>query len=351
MSLHGALTRGPRAALVLTAAVLTFTAAPAFAQLSRIGDTVLTLGGSGARTTADTAYDPVNDIYLVVSGSGPVYGVFVNASNQAVSSTFTIYDGGSGFGHFPRARYSTGVSNGVGGSGGFLVTWTNGINTGLNSVRGRIVAFGGGAPRIISGVQSISDLSAGSVFMENRATIAYSRSSGRFLVAWTTEQFAIQGRLLDANGTPLGSVVTYEPGLSRDPALTWNPATNEFGMVNTGFSGAPYAQFRRIRVSDAVGFGRSTFGYSATGTFATGIDVNSSNQYVMTWGVSPGTYSTMFDANGTQLTSPTLVAGSLGGDLSMGLGYNPVSNSFLAVAPAGSRTISAASGSRATARP
>jgi hypothetical protein len=316
---------------VLTTAVLTFTAAPAFAQLNRIGDTILTLPGSGSRTTADTAYDPVNDVYLVVNGSGPVYGVFVNASNQAVSSTFTIHDGGSGFGHFPRARYSAGVSNGVGGAGGFLVTWTNGINTGQNSIRGRIVAFGGGAPRLVSGVLNISDLSVGSVFMENRATIAYSRSSGRFLVAWTTEGFAIQGRLLDASGTPLGPVVTYEPGLSRDPALTWNPATNEFGMVNTGFSGAPYAQFRRIRVSDAVAFGRSTFGFSATGTFATGIDVNSSNQYVMTWGVSPGTYSVVFDANGTQLTSATFVAGSLGGDLSMGLAYNPVSNSFLAV--------------------
>jgi hypothetical protein len=331
MSSHTALTRGPRAALVLTTAVLTLTAAPAFAQLSRVGDTVLTLGGSGARTTADTAYDPNNDVYLVVTGSGPVYGVFVNAWNQAVTGSFTIFDGDSGFGHFPRARYSSDVSNGAGGSGGFLVTWTNGINIGLNSIRGRIVAYAGGAPRIVSEVQNISDLSVGSAFMENRATIAYSRTSGLFLVAWTTESFAIQGRLLSVSGTPLGSVLTFEPGASRDPALTWNPATNEFGMANSGFSGGAYAQFRRIRPSDGAAFGRSTFGYSGTGTFATGIDVNSDNQYVMTWGVGPGTYSAMFDANGTQQTSATYVASTLGGDLSMGLAYNPASNSFLAV--------------------
>ena len=226
MSLHTVLTRGPRAALVLTTAVLTLTAAPAFAQLSRIGDTVLTLGGSGARTTADTAYDPVSDIYLVVSGSGPVYGVFVNASNQAVSSTFTIYDGGSGFGHFPRARYSTGVSNGVGGNGGFLVTWTNGINTGLNSIRGRIVAFGGGAPHIVSSVLNISDLAAGSVFMENRATIAYSRASGRFLVAWTTEQFAIQGRLLDAT-----DIVRLPAGAHREETVADRVVCEAHGQI------------------------------------------------------------------------------------------------------------------------
>jgi hypothetical protein len=39
----------------------------------------------------------------------------------------------------------------------------------------------------------------------------------------------------------------------------------------------------------------------------------------------------MFDANGTQQTSATYVASTLGGDLAMGLAYNPVSNSFLAV--------------------
>ncbi|HYT74859.1 MAG TPA: hypothetical protein VEL79_08945, partial [Vicinamibacterales bacterium] len=255
----------------------------------------------------------------------------------AVTPSFTIYDGTSGFGHMPRARYSPDVSNGIGGSGGFLVVWDNGIAVGFNSVRGRTVSYAAGAAHVVSGLQTISNVigsvadSPDSVFMENRPTIAYSRSSGRFLVAWTTEKFGIQGRLLDANGTPLFAVVSYESGVSRDPALTWNPATNEFGMANSSFNGTASAQFRRIRPSDGVAFGRNTFGFSATGTFATGIDVNSLNQYVMTWGVSPGTYSSMFDMNGTQLTSPTFVASTLGGDLSMGLAYNPVSNSFLVV--------------------
>lgn len=329
---------GPRTAMVLATAVITFASAPAFAQLSRVGDTILTLGGSGARTTVDTAYDPVNDVYLTVTGSGPVLGVFLNSSNSAVTSAFTIYDGSAGFGHFPRVRYSSGVSNGIGGSGGFLVTWDNGIQSGFNSIQSRIVAYAGGAPRIVSGVRQLSNVIGGvadfpdSIFMENRSTIAYSTSSGRFLVAWTTEAFGIQGRLVATDGSPVGSVLTFETGMSRDPALAWNPASNEFGMANTGFNGVPYAQFRRVRPSDGAAFGRTTFGFDAYGTFATGIDVNSGNQYVMTWaGHPPSTYSAMFDASGNPLTSPTFVSGTLGGDLSMGLAYNPVTNSFLTV--------------------
>lgn len=296
----------------------------------------MTLGGSGARTTADTAYDPANDVYLVVTGSGPVLGVFVNALNQPVTGQFTIYNGVGGFGHFPRARYSPDVPNGIGGAGGFLVVWDNGNGSGANTIRGCLVAYAGGVPRVVSGVQQYSDLSRGSAFMENRPVLAYSRTSQRFLIAWTTEgaaaspAFSIQGRFATASGVPFGGVFVFEPNGSRDPALTWNPATDEFGLGNTGFNGTPYAQFHRIRAFDGATLTRSTFGF-APGTYATGIDVNSANQFVLTWGLAPGTRSATFDANGTMLAGPTPVGSTIGGDLSMGLAYNPVSNTFLAV--------------------
>jgi hypothetical protein len=297
----------------------------------------MTLGGSGARTTADTAYDPANDVYLVVTGSGPVLGVFVNAMNQPVTGAFTIYDGGSGFGHFPRARYSPQAPNGIGGAGGFLVVWNNGNGTGNNSIRGRVVAYAAGAPRVVTGIQTFSNPPQGSALMENRPVLAYSPTSQRYLIAWTTEPvprvtagYAIQGRFADAAGTPLGGLLVFELALSRDPALTWNAATDEFGLGNTGFNGTPYAQFRRVRPFDGATFAKSTFGF-APGTYATGIDVNSANQFVLTWGLAPGTRSAVFDANGTMLVGPTPVGSTIGGDLSMGLAYNPVSGTFLAV--------------------
>jgi hypothetical protein len=173
-------------------------------------------------------------------------------------------------------------------------------------------------------------LAQGSAFMENRPVLAYSNTSQRFLIAWTTVSFGIQGRFANAAGVPIGGLLIFESGLSRDPALTWNPATDEFGLGNTGFAGTPYAQFRRVRPSDGVALGKDTFGF-APATFATGIDVNSANQFVLVWGDAPGTFSATFDAGGTRLVGPRLVGSAIGGDLSMGLAYNPVSNTFLAV--------------------
>src|SRR5690606_4411285 len=63
-------------------------------------------------------WDPVNRVYLVVAGHGPIAGIFVNAAGVAVSAPFTIMDGTAAFGHFPRVRYSPAINN---GAGGFLV--------------------------------------------------------------------------------------------------------------------------------------------------------------------------------------------------------------------------------------
>jgi hypothetical protein len=302
--------------------------APASAQLARVGDTILMLGGSGGRTTTDTAYDPASDVYLVLSASGPIVGVFINAANQPVSNTFLVYDGLTGYGHNPRARYSPDIPNGVGGFGGFLVVWDNGAAA--NTIRGAFVSYFAGSGNVVTAPIQISDPAWGSIFMENRPTLAYSATSKRFLVAWTNQAFAIQGRFVNITGAPEDFHV-YEGGTSRDPALTWNPATNLFGLGNTGFAGAPYAQFRLVSPGDGAWINRSTFGVGVAGTFATGIDVNAANQFVMTWGLGPGTRAATFDANGTMLAGPTFITDSLGGDLSMGLAYNPVSGTFLAV--------------------
>ena len=220
----------------------------------------------------DTSYDPMNGVFLLVTGNGPVFGMFVDGLGQQLTGTFTIWDG-SAHAHFPRAEYSPHV-------GGFLVTWHHG--GGLNFVFGRLVRYPAGP---VTAVQQISRRRAVRKLVETGPAMAYSKSSQRFLVAWRTMQYGVLGRFVDNGGTPFGGVLTLEPpGGSRDPALAWNPATDEFGLATSGFVGnGAFAAFRRVRASDGGVSARTSFGFSP-GTFATAIDVNPyGNSYVMAW--------------------------------------------------------------------
>ena len=271
----------------------------------------------------DTAYDPVYGVYLLVTGNGPIFGVFVNSLGLPVSAAFLIMDG-SGWGHFPRAEYSPDV---FGGQGGFLVTWHH--NIGVNCVFGRLVSVSAGG--VASGIVQISDGTQGGSWWETGAAMAYSRTSRRFLVAWRTAQYGILGRLIDFNGGLASTIIPLENAFgSRDPSLAWNPATDEFGLASTGFGASAFAAFRRVRASDGAVSARTTFGFGA-GTFATAIDVNAwTNQYVMAWSLHPGTMTATFDPFGNQVAT-NFVTGRLGHDQSLGLAFNASSGTFLAV--------------------
>ena len=118
-------------------------------------------------------------------------------------------------------------------------------------------------------------------------------------------------------------------GGSRDPSLAWNPATDQFGLGFTGWSGnAAFAGFRRIGADGSVS-GRQTFGFTA-GTFTTGIEVNSAGQYILAWSLHPGTRTATFDAGGG-LMAESFITSRFGHDQSLGLAYNPSTGSFLAV--------------------
>lgn len=313
-----------------TAVALLCLATPASAQLSRVGAVVRSLEPGGVMRGTDTAYDPEHGVFLVVVGNGPVYGVFVNSAGAAITAPFGIMiNDGSNWSHFPRVEYSRDVPNGAGGVGGFLVTWNQNIGN-TNYVFGRVVSFrmpGG----VVTGTQQISDGEQRGTWHETGPAMAYSASSGRFLVAWRTLEYGIRGRFVDTNGVPSGAIFQLEnTGGSRDPALTWNPATNEFGLASTGFGGSgAFAAFRRIRASDGFVSGRTSFGFAAS-TFATAIDVNSASQYVMTWAVHPGTNSATFDPHGNLLAT-SFITDRLGFDQSLGLAYNSASGTFLAV--------------------
>jgi hypothetical protein len=283
----------------------------ASAQLSRLspaaGPSTPLVGGLIRGT--DVGFDPVHDVYLVVGGSGELFGVFVNAFGNPVSGIFPIPGGG----YMPRLKYSQEIN---GGQGGFLVVWHGGPV--LYSL---LVAYPVG---IISGPVPLSDVAT---FVEQGAGLAYSPPSRRFLVTWTAGDFSVRARLVDPNGTPLGGVIFIDGGAHFSSAA-WNLATNEFGVGYSGFtSNAAFAAFRRLNAASGAVSGRETFGFS-TGTYATGIDVNTATGgYVMSWW-SGSTQGILIHPNGTTLATGLVMTAHAGQD-NLGLAYNPASGTFL----------------------
>src|SRR5262245_57810985 len=198
--------------------VLTVLAAPASAQLSRVGNsqglvTAVAMQGN------DVAYDPAHGIYLVVGAtSGTTDGVFCVFTDTGgnVLNSFGIGASNTGtYRHYPRAEYSQDMN---GGQGGFLVTWhqNDGANNNVHSV---VIAYPNG---VISGEQVLSDTPT---YWLAGASIAYSTASHRFLVVWQGGDFSIKGRFVDPSGAPSSGVMLYEnAGCARDPGVAWNPA-------------------------------------------------------------------------------------------------------------------------------
>ena len=75
--------------------------APAAAQLSRLSGSIAALYPGGTMRGSDVGYDERNDVYLLVVGNGPIFGIFVNSAGNPVTGGFPIMSG-QGWGHFPR---------------------------------------------------------------------------------------------------------------------------------------------------------------------------------------------------------------------------------------------------------
>jgi hypothetical protein len=299
---------------------------PASAQVSRVGNSkgVLTTP-NGLVRGHDVSYDPANDAYLVTGAGGFVRGVFTNNVGDIVPGTGVFAVGSSNgtdpaYGSYPRSAYGADVN---GGQGGFLVTWHQ-YNGAVNVVRGSIVTY----PGTVSTDVAIS--TGGTSWQEAGASVAYSPTSKRFLVAWQTiPTYQIQARFVGIDGQPIGSVFTIETTGARDPSLTWNPSTDEFGLVATAFNNTGgFVGFRRIAAGTGAISARTTWGFT-TSTFITAITVNpSTNNYIAAWSPGAAARYAELDAAGTVLAEGNVGVGSYDG---LDIDYNVASGSILAV--------------------
>lgn len=299
---------------------------PASAQLTPIGSTV-EIAAFFVRGV-DVAADP-NGGYLVVGAQNAVVGVCVNAQGQPTSGSIVIKPTSPNnelFGAYPRARYSPHANA---GRGAFLVVWPQEEFATIR-LHSRMVSCTEG---LIGSEQVISDNA--SAWLESGAALAYSMTSQRFFVAWKSfpPNIAVKGRLVDNNGTGIGSVVTLSSGFGRDPGVAWNSATDEFGVSFSGETATTaYSGFARVPAGNPAAFARTTFNVISGGmTTITDVDFNpNTNGFVMTWFEFPGPHTRIaeFDSAGNVIAQ-RLGSSSIGSYDALGLAFNRVSKTFL----------------------
>lgn len=299
----------------------------ASAQISAIGATleIATFFVRGV----DVAFDPSTNGYLVVGAQNTVVGVCVNAQGQPTKAPFAIKPTSAGFGAYPRARYSPHAN---GGKGAFLVVWPEEAGATI-LLHSRMVSCTDG----LLGTEQI--ISVGNVWLESGAAVAYSATSQQFFVVWKSfpPTVAIQGRMVDLNGTGVGGIVTLSAGFGRDPGVAWNSTTNEFGVSFSGETATTvYNGFVRVPATNPAAFSRNSFnsmGISSGLTTITDIDYNpGTNRYVMTWFEYPGPVVRIaeFDAAGN-LIEQRLGSSRLGSYDALSIAFNPVSKTHLLV--------------------
>jgi hypothetical protein len=297
-------------------------ATPGAAQLTPIGSNPLLLA-TGMRGS-DVAYDPVHDVYLVVGAYGPVWGAFANANGDLLSFVH-INNTGSGFAHYPRVAYSPHVSNGNGGSGGFLVTWHEGTSAMNNFVHTRVVAY---PDRLVSPTVAIPTQAT---HWERGAAVAYSPASQVFMVAVGDVYNQVWIARLNPSGQLLGSPAVISEGGhgARDPGITWIPAMNEFGVIFTGWmSSGATTNYARVSPNGTL-LRRNLFNVGG-GTYISDIAFNTAtNRLVGVWWQN-GTQGAEIDLAGDVIASG-LVSTGTGTYDSAGLSYNPNSGTFLLV--------------------
>ena len=309
--------------------------APAMAQPKPVGPTKTLVNTDPAPLIGnDIAYDPGRDIYLGVIGYGPVFGAFSTETGDLIASFRITAPASTSFAHYPKVAYSPHLNA---GNGAFLVTWHQ--NDGApNFVHSVVVAYPSG---VISADQTVSgEFQGGTLPNAGGASVAYSKTSNRFLVVWTTGARGVQGRFVDgttglATGAVMQLVDAPPPSDGHSHAeVTWNPVTDEFGLSYAGWnSSAAFVGFKRVRASDGLVSAPTSFAFSA-GTFVPDIEVNpATGNYIIGWSRGAGTLGTEFDRNGTMIgpAGGRLLSSRVGTPVSFSMAFNPVSGTILAV--------------------
>ena len=310
------------------------------AQASQLGGTITVAQGS--IRYADIGYDPVNNVYLVVSGAERVQARFVSASGTVLGNVAGVPDVVSGA-YAPRVVYSPDI----GGVGGFLVTWLDlrlDPRAQQTHVRGRMVRFDPTSGQVVlMSPDFFISAAPGGAGAESAAVAAYSPTSKEFLVAWRqgdgrANLFDIHAQRVDLLGNLLGGdlTLTYDVHWQTTPAIAHDPLSNSFLVVWSNFTepkGPGGVQARRVDAGTGV--------LAPTVQVFTGLEgytpdvtlIPNTGNYLITYFNATVHYGLRVDASGVTIAGAApmpLLAGSKSYN-GWSVDFSPVSNSFFAV--------------------
>lgn len=171
--------------------------------------------------------------------------------------------------------------------GGVLVAWGEYCGRLCGGIPGRVVTQTAAGPNLDVGVAHVID---GDATGKIAPTLAYSRTSHCFLIVWQSSGLLV-ARRLGPDGTPLGSTIALGTGV--DGKVSWNPATDEFGIAaverDPAVASQGLATFTRIQAASGTVVGRNVLGaslFNADLAYGRGVAVavnDRTGQYLVTW--------------------------------------------------------------------
>jgi hypothetical protein len=324
------------AALLLSGSVLE---SSALAQATRVGPTFTINRLSNGRVTGcrytDVAWDPVNQVYLVIWGSfGEILGRFVTPDGAVLGAEPFVIPTTASYTDAPRVAYSPDAVE-------FMVVWRdNRQDPNFPTVWGRQLAYqdGAGVPRFVGADFAIT---LGTVLAIDSPAITYSTVSREFFVIYN-RGYVLRGRRFSTTGELIGTEIvasTPPPGSGMlMPSLTYNPAADEYFVVWLAYTDpiGQGIQGRRIQAGTLEPLGATAVIEEYTtddiGTPAAAFDpIN--NRYLTVWyrgRTSFNTMGRMVAADGTPSGNRFTVAPN-GTHSEMGLARNPRTGTFLTV--------------------
>jgi hypothetical protein len=299
---------------------------PSTPSVARVGTTfeVPVLAATGPKRNPDIAYDPVHDVYLVVTGASAISGTFLDPDGQSLAPPFAIPDTDA-YTQTPRVTY---------GAAGFLVAWHDArADPNKPELRARVVRWSGSAPDL--GAPDFSVSGGAQSYQEMGAALAYSETSKLFLVVWQSEPGDdLHARRVEASGALVGDeiVLTSDADWQSGAAAAWSLASDEF-LVTYAHADAQGAAVRaqRVRASDGSLIGTAIELGTGAGTWTTQVAyLPCEDRFVAGW-IASGAVGLGLSASGEPDGAPFSFPSGYGYPDGFAFSYQPMTDTFVAV--------------------
>jgi hypothetical protein len=318
----------PLAAAAIVATLALAATAVVLANGARVGSTFFPKPpDGGTRRFSSVAYDAANNAFLVVWGLGQVGARFVSPSGTPLGNPVAV-------------NITTGGAVRVACGGALnecLLAWIQEPTT----IMGRLVRYNAGSVQFLTNPFVISQ-SAAPKLSSSAPGVAYSSAAHEFLVGWTefSPTTNIKGQRVASNGALAGGEITIAATSLWEglPSLTYNSVQDEYVVAYYFESSTGINNIGAQRVKPGTGGLINSRNTLATSSFDQYPEIaynsHDNQDLAISWGYSGNAWmlrGRLADGNSASIGSTSLALAVGGGGDGIGLAYNPVNNTYLAV--------------------